>query len=126
MIVSLSPPFDHEGILPFSSSRLESASAFLSYSGGTWTKHETTAKNLIVYGKTTTGTEPLLPGLQATFESSAAPPGIYNDACVIIVEATAEFESVFGGSRLPSIYGALGDGNPITLRSRTEERYIGE
>jgi hypothetical protein len=92
---------------------------------GTWVKHETTAKNLIVYGQMAAG-DPLLPGLQVTTIESAKQAYDYGNACVIIIEATADFESIFGGSRLPSIYGALGDGNKIILRSRTEERYIGE
>lgn len=97
-------------------------------SGGTWNKHEDIAKNLIRYGQKGAGAaeDLLLPGLQVTKIESNEQSHAYGDGCVIIVEATADFESIFGGSRIPSLYGALGDGNLITLTARTEERYIGE
>jgi hypothetical protein len=92
---------------------------------GTWDTHASTARNLIIYGQMTTGPEPLLRDLDVT--TLASQKGGYGDACVIIVEAKATFETIFGGSSLPWIYGGFGDENEeIKLRARTEERYIGE
>ena len=93
--------------------------------GDTWGNFDVTAKNLIIYGQQEPG-DPLLRGLQVTKLEPDLRSHAYGPACVIIVEATAEFESIFGGSRLPSLYGPLGNGEKITLTARTEERYIGE
>jgi hypothetical protein len=93
--------------------------------GTTWNDFQPKAENLVIYGQRTAG-DPLLAGLQVTVLQPEEHSYDYGDACVIVVEATADFESIFGGSRLPSLYGLLGDGGKITLRARTEERYIGE
>lgn len=93
----------------------------------TWENFEPKAKNLVMYGQLTEGTEKLLPELEVTTLEPDVRSYDYGTACVIIIEATATFETIFGNDRIPSFpYGALGKGEPITLTARTEERYIGE
>lgn len=95
-----------------------------------WDDFRVRAENLITTGQTADGGEPLMTGITVTtFESVNRPfeySGNTKNACVIIVEAEANFETIFGGSRLPWIYEVFGDEDGITLAVRTEERYIGE
>jgi hypothetical protein len=95
----------------------------------TWDSYEDDAMNLIIYGQQTMGApeDELLPGLRVTKLEDELRTYTFGSACVIIVEAEADFESIFGGSSLPSLYGLwAGSDETITLRARTEERYLGE
>jgi hypothetical protein len=88
--------------------------------GTTWSNHETKAKNLIIYGN---GTEPLLPHLDDANVISITPrngTGSFAGTCVIEVQAAVPFDWM-AGPLIP--YDVVGQ---ISLRARTEERYIGE
>ena len=89
-------------------------------SGTTWTTHETTAKDLIIYGN---GTEPRLPHLERDVITITSRPGTgsFLSTCIIEVQAEVPFDWMVGGPLIP-----MDVVESITLTARTEERYIGE
>lgn len=92
--------------------------------GISWSTSETRARNIIIYGDENGGTTPLLPGLEVTDVSVSGPEtvsGTITPACVISIQAQAQFDSLFGEGRIAPMLNFT-----LMLNASTQERWIGE
>lgn len=96
---------------------------------GSWNSAEAVAKNLIIYGEVTAGTEGLLPNLNDSGKTTITIDPVGSSApCVVNVNVTTDYSPIFGylfdGINLPFI----GDIQflDFDLVAASQERYIGE
>lgn len=84
------------------------------------------ATNLVIYGNAAGVGDPRLPGMDVEFDSQRVSVTGEDDevaaACVISVEVSAGFVSIFGGDTLIP-FTSIGQ---ITLTQTAQERFIGE